>query len=323
MPAGPYAALDPCVGTGAALLEITKETGAQLAGIELDADRAAACAANGIATIHGSAFDCRVPAESCSLLYVNPPYDAELGPHSNERMELVFLEHCYRWAKTDGVLVFVIPWTALGRCARLLTAQFDRLRLFRLEHPESVRFKQLVVFGKRKKAHLRGDAKGADLLVAAGYHPNELPVLNAAVTERYALPPSAPVAINYVGLPLDAIEDALQRSTAMQKARGILVRKHQKMTGRPVTPLHKGHVGLLACSGMLNGFFGQRESRHIAHWRAVKYVDEFNEEGEQDGETIIRKRERFSHELTLAYEDGRIVELRETKESKPNHEERT
>ena len=37
--------------------------------------------------------------------------------------------------------------------------------------------------------------------------------------------------------------------------------------------------GLLACSGMLNGFFGEGEMRHIAHWRSVKYVDEFNEEG--------------------------------------------
>lgn len=85
------------------------------------------------------------------------------------------------------------------------------------------------------------------------------------------------------------------------------------MNGRPVTPLHKGHVGLLACSGMLNGFFGHGEDRHIAHWRAVKHVDEFNEEGEEEGETIIRRRERFSHELTLAFENGRILELKGTK----------
>ena len=146
-----------------------------------------------------------------------------------------------------------------------------------------------------------------------------LPVLNQEVVERYAIPPSSAATITHTGLPLDAIEDALQRSVAMQNARGILVRKHQKMTGRPVTPLHKGHVGLLACSGMLNGFFGEGETRHIAHWRSVKYVDEFNEEGEAEGETIIRKRERFSHELTLAYESGQIIELKETKEEKvPN-----
>ena len=321
--AGPYAAIDPCAGDGTALLEITKYTEAHLAAVELDSDRAAAAAEQGIATVHGSAFECRVLAETCSLLYLNPPYDTEFGPHSNKRMELVFLEHCYRWVTSEGVLVFVVPAPAVGTCARLLTSQFDRICVFRLEHPESVRFNQVVVFGKRKKAHLRGEPKGADELLRIAYKPQSLPVLDQEVRERYAIPSSPPAKISFTGLPLDEIEDALQRSVAMQNARGILVRKQQKMSGRPVTPLHKGHVGLLACSGMLNGFFGEGETRHIAHWRSVKYVDEFNEEGEAEGETIIRKRERFSHELTLAYESGQIVELKETKEnvtSKPSHE---
>jgi hypothetical protein len=167
------------------------------------------------------------------------------------------------------------------------------------------------VFGKRKKAHSRGDPNGADALTRAGYHLNLIRALNQEVAERYAIPSSPPATINYTGLPLDALEDALQRSTAMQNARGVLVRKQQKLTGRPVLPLHKGAV-----AGMqrhLNGFFGEGEMRHIAHWRSVKYVDEFKEEGEEEGETIIRKRERFSHELTLAYGDGNIVELKESK----------
>src|SRR5215472_6016426 len=67
-PSAPYAAIDPCVGDGTALIELTKGTGAQLTGIELDADRVTASAAKGIATVHGSAFDCKVLAESCSLL---------------------------------------------------------------------------------------------------------------------------------------------------------------------------------------------------------------------------------------------------------------
>jgi hypothetical protein len=316
----PYAALDPCVGDGTALVELTMDTGAQLAGIELDADRAAAAAAKGVAIIHGSTFECKVLAESCSLLYLNPPYDCEFGPHSNKRMELVFLEHCYRWVATEGVLVFVVPAPAVGTCARLLTAQFDRVCVYRLQHPECVRFNQVVVFGRRKKAHLRGEPRGAEELLRIAYKPQLLPVLNQEVSERHAIPPSPPATITYTGLPLDEIEDAVQRSAAMQNARGILVRKQQKMSGRPVTPLHKGHVGLLACSGMLNGFFGEGDTRHIAHWRSVKHVDEFNEEGEAEGETIIRRRERFSHELTLAYESGQIRELKETKEARVGNE---
>src|ERR1035437_3656666 len=207
----PYAAIDPCVGEATALIEITRNTGAHLSGIELDADRAAASTQNGIATVHGSAFECRVLAETCSLLYLNPPYDTEVGPHSNRRMELVFLEHCYRWVTSEGVLVFVVPAPAVGTCARLLASQFDRLSVFRLEHPESVRFNQVVVLGRRKKSHLRGDPKGADDLLRIAYKPHLLPALNQEVGERYATPPSSPATISYTGLQLDAIEEALQR----------------------------------------------------------------------------------------------------------------
>ena len=73
MSSAPYAAIDPCAGEGTALLEITKDADAHLAAIELDADRAEAANRNDVATVHGSAFECRVPAETCSLLYLNPP----------------------------------------------------------------------------------------------------------------------------------------------------------------------------------------------------------------------------------------------------------
>src|SRR5271157_4574718 len=71
MSSGPYSAIDPCACDGTALHEITKDTGAHVSGIELDADRAATAIQNGIATVHGSAFECRVLAETCSLLYLN------------------------------------------------------------------------------------------------------------------------------------------------------------------------------------------------------------------------------------------------------------
>src|SRR5271166_2124760 len=59
-------------------------------------------------------------------------------------------------------------------------------------------------------------------MVPIAYKLQLLPVLNQEVSERYAIPPSSPATITYTGLPLDEIEDALQRSVAMQNARGIL-----------------------------------------------------------------------------------------------------
>lgn len=85
------------------------------------------------------------------------------------------------------------------------------------------------------KAHLRGEPKGADELLRIAYKPHLLPVLNQEVGERYAIPPSSPATITYTWLPLDEIEDALQRSAAM----------------RPLsaTPLHDYHDHILQPGG--------------------------------------------------------------------------
>ena len=307
-------AVDPCAGDGTALVEITRDLPANNAAVELDADRAAAAAARGIATTHGSTFESHLPAGSCSLLYLNPPYDVEMGRHSNQRLELVFLDHCYGWLKTAGLLIFIIPEMALSHCAKRLASQFERISVFRLGHPESVRFRQLAVIGTRKAEHKRGDTRAADQLLRLAYAPERLPILGPETVERYPVPPSVAVPVQYRGLPLDQVEDGLVRSSAMQSALNLLIRKPESITGRPVTPLHGGHVGLLCTAGMLNGVFGDGRERHIAHWRSVKHVDVYHEQ--ENGYQIVRRRERFSHELTLAYQSGRVVILKEAEEVK-------
>jgi len=47
----------------------------------------------GIETIQGNAFDAIAKPESFSLLYLNPPYDSEIGQVANNRMERLFLDH--------------------------------------------------------------------------------------------------------------------------------------------------------------------------------------------------------------------------------------
>ena len=55
---------------------------------------------------------------------------------------------------------------------------------------------------------------------------------------------------------------------------------------------------------MLNGVFGEGEDRHIAHWRSVKFTAHWEEE-EEDGTKILHDRQRFSHELTLIFANGK------------------
>jgi hypothetical protein len=72
-PSDSVSVLDPCAGTGAALLRITAKV------------------------------------ESFSLLYLNPPYDSEVSSFGNKRMEFLFLQRTFRWLVNGGVLLMVVP----------------------------------------------------------------------------------------------------------------------------------------------------------------------------------------------------------------------
>ena len=102
-----FSALDACVGDGVALTHLLKGSRAFRYGIEIDANRAEQSRNLGIETLQANIMDVRCPAESVSLLYLNPPYDLEVGQTNNQRLELVFLEHIYQWLQPGGVLVFV------------------------------------------------------------------------------------------------------------------------------------------------------------------------------------------------------------------------
>jgi hypothetical protein len=125
------------------------------------------------------------------------------------------------------------------------------------------------------------------------------------------VPPSPKgTALTYRGLPYDLLEDLLPHSSAWKQAAPFLMPHEDVATGRPITPLHGGHVGLLCTAGLLNGVFGQGEERHIARWRSVKHVKEFTEK--EGNVRITRRREKWSNELRLAYADGRTLKLTET-----------
>jgi len=312
-----FAAVDPCVGDGVAFARLLEPTTAHAYGIEIDAYRAEQAAQLGIQVTQANALTVRCPAESMSLLYLNPPYDFEIGQQGNRRLEVVFLEHTYRWLKQKGVLVFVLPQAQLKVCAKLLAEQFIDLRVYRLTEPESVHYSQVVVMALRRPRHML--LPDSLLLQTADYlcrvaDEAEIGALTDSLDTAYSVPPSAPTSLVDQGIPLDKVEDLLPQSAAYRQASRILIREHSSVKGRPLTPLHGGHVSLLATAGMLNGVFGQGEERHIAHWRSVKFVDHW-EESEPNGTLIKHDRERFSHELSLVFADGRTQILTHGKES--------
>jgi len=308
----PASAIDPCVGQGTALHLVTRGAEVRRYGVELDAERARIASSKGVETIQGNAFDAAAKSESVSLLYLNPPYDSEIGSVANNRMERLFLDHTYRWLVPDGVLVLVIPFERLYDCAGVLASHFGRLSVLRMTDEESVRFRQIAVLGVRR--NIRGTALEDNKRFLQSISPygsfHALPELAPTSCAPYSVPPSGEVALSYRGLPYDLLEDLLPQSGAWRQTIPFLMPHEDVATGRPITPLHGGHVGLLCTAGLLNGVFGNGDERHIARWRSVKHVTTFVED---DGDIqIVHHRERWTNELRLVYADGRTLKLTET-----------
>ncbi len=310
----PASALDPCVGDGRAFEAITSGAEVLRYGIELDAYRAEQAGQRIPNIVQGDTLEVQCPVECFGLLYLNPPYDWALGPADSRRTEPAFLSHTYRWLKPGGVLIFVIPGDRLAECSQILSTHFRDVRVYRLEAPECVRYKQVVVIGARRSRRERERLTDSDITRARLYYaslarnPSQIPVLPSEPDVRYSVPLSGPAQLVYRGLPLDEIEDLLPQSAAYRQAGRILFAEPVSATGRPLTPLHAGHVGLLACSGLLNGIFGSGDQRHISCWQAVKVTDKTEEE--EDGVITVREKERFSNELTLAYSTGEVAVLK-------------
>jgi predicted RNA methylase len=320
-PAESASVLDPCAGTGATLLQITESANVERYAVELDAQRAQTTRDSGADTIHGNLFDVQAKSGSFSLLYLNPPYDSEVASFGNKRMELLFLQKTFRWLVVGGVLVMVVPHGRLQECVDLLANAFTNFQVLRLTDPESVRFDQVALLAARARIRDTEYERNREQLISSIWA-KTIPALTGQEAP-YLVPPTNPAKLEFRGIPLDEVEDLVRTSSAWTKTRSYLLPQEGASVGRPITPLHGGHVGLLCTAGLLNGVFGSGEDRHIARWRTVKYVTTFEEKIE--GYTEIHKRERFSNELALIYEDGRTLILTDEKkkEEKKDDAERT
>jgi hypothetical protein len=210
--------------------------------------------------------------------------------------------------------VLVVPAKRIADCAIVLSRHFRDVCIYRLTEPESVRYQQAVVFGLRRTRQERDRLRDNEIIQAQLWLGSverkleELPQLPAESDHAYTVPPGSPVRMVHRGLPLDEIEDLLSKSSAYRQASVVIFAQQSDVAGRPLTPLHGGHVGLLCTAGMLNGIFGEGQTRHLAYWQSVKLVDKTEEE--EDGKTIIREKERFSNELTLVFCTGEIAVLK-------------
>jgi len=79
-------------------------------------------------------------------------------------------------------------------------------------------------------------------LVSTARQYEMLPLLSERRVEL-RVPPTGPAEVSYAGLPFDTIEDLLPSSPAYRQVAQILDPQPILLNTRPLTPLHKGHIG--------------------------------------------------------------------------------
>jgi Uncharacterised methyltransferase family (DUF6094) len=147
-----FSGLDPCLGDGIAFTHLLEGTKARRYGIEIDANRAEQAARLGIdmgCTPMPSMCAARLSLYHFSISILR--MTSKPARSNSQRLELVFLEHTYRWLKPGGILLFVVPQPQLKPSARILSEHFTDLSVLKLTEPASAQYKQIVVLGVRRK----------------------------------------------------------------------------------------------------------------------------------------------------------------------------
>jgi len=127
----------------------------------------------------------------------------------------------------------------LAECSQILSTHFRDVWVYRLEAPECVRYKQVVVIGARRSRREKERLTDSDITRARLYYaslarnPSQIPVLPSEPESRYNVPVSGPAQLVYRGLLLDEIENLLPLSAACWRHLGSRRRAEPIYRGSP------------------------------------------------------------------------------------------
>ena len=242
--------LDPCCGEGEALRDIAlmaESCYCTTWGVELDTERADVAGEVIDNVVQGSIFEARInPLGSMGLLFVNPPYDTGGG----EREEMRFLKHSIKWLCPEGILVFIVPERIFenDRYVRWIGEHFYDVGIFKIHKEEYPRFKQAVLFGKKRLAR-----KEVEVLPPPPPYQHIEDVCSR--TSIYRVPCTTGPEVFRCGEIVTEREILKNRPLVEARIKEIFFDGDDGMMGSfsPLFPVRKGHLVAMITAGVLNG----------------------------------------------------------------------
>ena len=282
--------LDPCCGCGLALEALASEANAVTYGTEIDESRGAEAETRLDRVGFGSYFHSRISSEAFHVLFLNPPYLNVIGEGGvKARSEKRFLVESMRHLIMGGILLYIIPYYRLTHdICRVLCDNFTDISVYRFLDAEFAKFKQIVVFGVRKKKD--DGSEQAEILSKYALSPESIPTIDALPTEVYHISTTEKSVEIFKGANFNLGE--LQRQLAKSKSIDRFFEKSwiDAMEKRPLLPLSLGQVGLIGGSGLINGYVAC-DNPHVIKGRVIKEIK--RRENEEEGTVTETKVNRM------------------------------
>lgn len=283
--------LDPCIGNGAAVINITaadQNPYIKIFGVELNDAVAEETSRHSLITQCLQADftnDVLIQKESFSFAFGNPPYLSEKDEsgEKNLRLERVFLERILKYLKSGAVLVWIVPYSAFcePKYLHLWCQNFETEAVYRFRDAEYQKYKQIVVVGR--KISRRSFSKSQLLDYSAEWNLNCLPLLPDNPEPAIPVFPSSEAEIDLFttktfddakiykyfkeqGLPQEIISAFDQKIAQAPFVSHILP--------APPIPLKNDSLYLLATSGYGQGLTGSEENRDLHLQRGVAEIVE-------------------------------------------------
>jgi tRNA1(Val) A37 N6-methylase TrmN6 len=262
-------AFDPCCGCGTALRTLTSGVMADTYGIEIDEMRGEEAEQNLDRVGFGSFFHSHISHEVFHIMFLNPPYLSVMKEGGgNSRLEKRFLVDSMCHLMQGGLLIYVVPYYRLTvDICRILSDNFEDIRIFRFLDGEFRKFKQVAVMGIKKKKE--DGSEYAQKLTRLASDIDNIPPVTSIPAEHYVIPSQEKKVDIFKGAVFNLGE--LERQLAESKSMDFLFEKSSldERKKRPLLPLSIGQVGLIGGSGLINGYI-DCDNPHILKGRIIK-----------------------------------------------------
>ena len=322
------AILDPCCGDGAALGRLAAHLDcrpARVHGIELDearGDRArAALPGSPILAPCGFESTRALPWGSFGLVYLNPPFDGELG--GGRRLEEAWLRRAGDLLAPGGVMVLILPGKVYAEREGIeveMRAHYDAAEVWAF--PAGHRpYGEVAVIGTRRRS--RRGARGVilnddiDRHGYARYNRGERSFDPPPLGD----PPAGPRPVPATPGPrrfeqVDFTEAQFAAALAGSPLRRALQPRGEARPARPPMSLGEGHIALLLSAGQLDGMVRPPgEEPHCIRGvaRKVPYLRESISTPKDDGSITVKEvtAERVVRTLRALRPDGIMIDFEE------------